>query len=546
MKSMITVKLVRPLVSLMLGLALCVAAFAQTPSPRLTPPRAPVAPTSKPSPPVQVENGVSAPQVVTILHRLNGLKVIRLLLRGNEQLGAIANIDDAFRMSSEVHTNVIAGLALSDGQTIAAWLPEAEAELPPPLAFAPAAPMAPFPPGSPEVDFAPKSVPPLPPNTFQRSFTAVDVKIVMRDGKNLPGQYVGLDGLTGLSVITLSNSNLPKTADAPDDSIQAGQRVRLIGPEPVSQTESGSKSIYVRVGETEAIVVDVTRTAAKTVARVRIKSSKITPANIGAVAVNSAGEALGIVNAVEGDEASILPVGLVRSAAGRVMARRASVPRPWLGVRGEPIGRISFEKILKGGWHGDSARALAEKRQGLLLTLVLPGSPAARAELKPGDVILTVNNETVQNADDFSMFLQDAVPGSFVNFTVMRPGTVAFEAFRIKLEESPNWFFGPNLFEMKTPLLPDRLFVMPGIETIAIKPRVAARLGATGGSLVVYAQPNSVAYAAGLRPGDVIESVNGESIVTRSANGVINKSTAQTVVVVRNKKKLTITIPAGK
>jgi S1-C subfamily serine protease len=545
---MINVKLVRSFISLMLGLVLCVTVFAQTPSPRSTP-RTPEAPTSKPSTPVQVENGVSAPQVVTILHRLNGLKVIRLLLRGNEQLGAIANIDEAFQMSSEVHTNVVAGLALSDGQTIAAWLPEAEAELPPPLAFAPAAPMAPFPPGSPgagSVDFATKAVPPLPPNTFQRSFTAVDVKIVMRDGKNLTGQYVGLDGLTGLSVITLSNSTLPKTVDAPDDSIQAGQRVRLIGPEPVSQSESGAKGIYVRVGETEATVVDVTRTASRTVARVRIKSPKITPANIGAVAVNSAGEPLGIVNAVEGDEASILPVGIVRSAAGRVMERRASVPRPWLGVRGEPIGRISFEKILKGGWHGDSARALAEKRQGLLLTSVMPGSPAARAELKPGDVILTVNNETVQNADDFSMFLQDAAPGSFVNFTVMRPGTVAFEAFKIRLEESPNWFFGPNLFEMKTPLLPDRLLVMPGIETIAIKPRVAARLGATGGSLVVYAQPNSVAYAAGLRPGDVIESVNGESIVTRAANGVINKSTTTTVVVVRNKKKITIAIPAGK
>jgi membrane-associated protease RseP (regulator of RpoE activity) len=144
------------------------------------------------------------------------------------------------------------------------------------------------------------------------------------------------------------------------------------------------------------------------------------------------------------------------------------------------------------------------------------------------------------------MFLQDAAPGSFVDFTVMRPGTAASEAFKIKLAESPNWFFVPNLFDIKTPLLPDRLFVMPGVETIAIKPRVAARLGATGGLLVVYAQPNSVAYAAGLRPGDVIESVNGESIVTRSANGVINKSSIQTVVVVRNKKKVTIAIPAGK
>src|SRR6185312_6223069 len=218
----------------------------------------------------------------------------------------------------------------------------------------------------------------------------------------------------------------------------------------------------------------------------------ITPANIGAVAVNSAGEPLGIVNAVEGDEASILPVGLVRSAAGRVMERRASVPRPWLGVRGEPIGRISFDKILKIGWQADRARALAEKRQGLLLTSVAPGSPAARADLKPGDVILTVNNEMVLNADDFSMFLQNAAPGSFVNFTVMRPDIAGSEAFKIKLAESPNWFFGPNLFDIKTTLLPQRLFLMPGIETIGIKPPVAARLGASGGLLVVYAQPNSV------------------------------------------------------
>ncbi|MBA2703022.1 MAG: PDZ domain-containing protein [Blastocatellia bacterium] len=541
-----TARTIRSSLALLLGMVLGVAAPGQTPSPV---PRRPEVPNTKPARPVQVENSVSAPQVVTILHRLNGLKVIRLLLRGNEELGAIASLDEAFQMSGEVHTNVIAGLALSDGQTIAAWLPEAEAELPPPVPFAPVAPTAPAPPGSPaagSVAPAPRAVPALPPTRFQRSFPGVDLKVVMRDGRNLPGQYVGLDGLTGLSVITLSDSNLPKTADALDDSIQAGQRVRLIGPEPVSQTESGAKGIYVRVGETEATVVDVTRSATKQLARVRIESARITQANIGAVVVNDAGEPLGIVNAVDGDEASILPVGLVRSAAARVMARRASVPRPWLGVRGEPIGRLSLERILKVGWQGERARALAEKRQGLLLTSVMPGSPAASAELKAGDVILKVNNEMVLNAEDFSMFLQDAAPGSFVNFTVMRPGTAASEAFKIKLAESPNWFFGPNLFDIKTPLLPDRLFVIPGIETIAIKPRVAARLGATGGLLIVYAQPNSVAFAAGLRPGDVIESVNGESIVTRSASGLIHKTTGTTVVVVRNKKKLTIAIPPGK
>jgi S1-C subfamily serine protease len=542
---MITAQILRSSQAPILGLVLCVSALAQT---LLPSPRAPEFQITKTSRSVQVENGPSAPQVVTILHRLNGLKVIRLLLRGNEQLGAIANLDEAFQMAGEVHTNVIAGLALSDGQTIAAWLPEAEAELPPPLPLAPAAPAAPAP-GSSATSVAlsaPIAVRRFPGIPFERGMAAVDVKVVTRDGRNLMGRYVGLDGLTGLSVITLSGSNLPKSTDAIENSIQTGQRVRLIGPEPVSQAEPGAKGgIYVRVGETEATVVDVTRTATKTLARVRIQSPKITSANIGAVAVNNSGEPLGIVNAVEGDQALILPVALVRSAAGRVIARQASVPRPWLGVRGEPIGKLTLERILKVGWQAERARALAEKRQGILLTSVVPGSPAATAELKPGDVILTVNNELVQNAEDFSMLLQEAAPGSFVNFTVARPGTAASEAFKIKLAESPDAFFGFRPFEMRAPVSPPPPSLVPGIETIAIKPRVAARLGATGGLLIVYVQPDSVAFTAGLRPGDVIESVNGESVVTRSPAGLLNKSTSSTVVVVRNKKKLNISIPSA-
>ena len=540
---MITAQVIRSSTALMLVLLFSIGALAQT-TPSVT--RAPESQNRAPRP-VQVETSVSTPQVVTILHRLNGLKVIRLLLRGNEQLGAIANIDEAFQMAGEVHTNVIAGLALSDGQTIAAWLPEAEAELPPPMPFAPAAPPSLVPPGSGKtkpIAVAPMRMPALPPNTFQRSFTTVDVKVVTRDGRNLPGRYIGLDALTGLSVITLSNSDLPVSRDENENSVQAGQRVRLIGPEPASRNEpNGRGGIYVRVGETDATVIDATRTATKTLARIRIKSSKITPANIGAVAINDAGEPVGIVSAVSGDQASILPVGLVRSAAGRVIARQASVPRPWLGVRGEPISKLTLERILKVGWKVERARSLAERRQGLLLTSVVPGSPAAGAELKPGDVILTVNNELVRNAEDFSMFLQDTAPGSFVNFTVARPGTAVSEAFNIKLAESPEPFFGPSMFDVRPPLLPPPPMLIPGIEAIAIKPKVAARLGATGGWLIVYVQPGSVASTAGLKPGDVIESVNGDSVVTRSASGLISKTTNTTVVVVRNKKELTIAIP---
>ena len=538
--------IIRSSTAFFLALVLCGQALGQTQPATV---RAPEVRTPAAATPVQIENGGAVPQVVTILHGLNGLKVIRLLLRGNEELSSIASLDDAFQLAGEVHTNVIAGLALNDGQTIAAWLPEAEAELPPPM---PAPPLAPSAPGSvtpasqpaPDTKFF-KSFPRV---TFQRAVSPADVKIVTRDGKNLIGHYVGLDGTTGLSVITLSESSLPKGSDVNVETIKAGQRVRLIGPEPVIETENNSRSnVYFRVGETEALVTEVTRAPSQTLARVKIKSPRISAANIGAVAVDLAGEPLGIVNAVSGDEATIVPVGIVRNAAKRVMERQASVPRPWLGVRGEPIGKLALDRIMKVGWQAERARALAEKQQGIFLTSVAPGSPAARAALMPGDVILSVNDELIQNADDFSLLLQEATPGASVDFLVARPGKAFSESFKIKLAESPDpsFGFGFGMFDMHMPMPSFGPMMLQGIEAIAIKPKVAARLGANGGLLVVYVQPTTVAYTAGLRPGDVIESVNGEAIVTKTSAGLVNKRSNTTYVVVRNKKRLTIAVPAS-
>jgi hypothetical protein len=79
------------------------------------------------STPVAVERRPAAPQVVTVVHRLNGIKLLRMLLRSGT-VGAVDTLDEAFSMTTEVHTNIIAGLALDDGETIAVWLPEAEVE----------------------------------------------------------------------------------------------------------------------------------------------------------------------------------------------------------------------------------------------------------------------------------------------------------------------------------------------------------------------------------------------------------------------------------
>ncbi len=504
---------------------------------------------------VIMENKSAAPQVVTILHSLNGLKVIRLLIN-KEQAEAIGQIDENFKLAGEVHTNVIAGLALDDGQTIAAWLPEAEAEMPPAIRFAPRAPVPPkasaaTPPsarGAAPVAATPRvppmDIPGLPSINIQGNFfEPADLRIITRDGKRMHGRYLGLDGLTGLSLITLPTGSLPVAVAVKEGTIQVGQTLRVIGPQPAPGAEIGARTpMYIRIGETEAVVVNVTRSPSGSIARVKIKSAKFSPANIGGIAINDNNETLGIVDAVDGSEATIVPVNLIRMAAKRVTARQASVPRPWLGVRGEPIGAMSLERIQSIGWQMDRARALADKRQGILLTQVAPGSPAALAKLKAGDVILSVNNGYVCNAEDFSSLLDEASPEDPVHFTIARPEKEVSEAMEIRLSERPNQFFGPMERNIEKTFVRESL-LGEGIEAVALKPRVAVRFGSTGGLLVVGVRPSTDAFKAGLRPGDVIESIDGQPAYSGSTMVKLptKPGARSTCIVVRNKERITLT-----
>jgi len=536
-----------------LSCAFVLPVVGQTPAP----PQPRRTPLPNPDPRVIVENKTIAPQVVTILHRLNGLKVIGLLVRSKEEIEAIEQMDHGFDLASEIHTNVIAGLALDDGHTIAAWLPEAEAELPPmPPAFV--LPRVPRPPRTPNpatpearVEVTPQvtvAIPRMPAIAVPRIGTLFDsdLRIVTRDGKRLPGRYIGIDGLTGLSLITL-NEALPAQPENKEEPITVGQRLRVIGPQPAPVAEVGTRTaLYVRIGETDGVVVNVMLSPSGSIARVRVRSPRFTPENIGGIAVNEKNQTLGIVTGVEGNEATIVPIGLVRLAAKRVIERQASVPRPWLGIRGEPIGSISLDRIMRVGWELEKAKALAEKRQGILLTSVAPGSPAALAKLKVGDVILSVNDGFIRNAEEFSWSLDEASQGEPVHFEVARPETGETTAFEIKLSESNDPLFGWRAWQKQvTRVYKKRSPLGEGVETVALKPRVANRFGANGGLLVISVQPETEAFKAGLRPGDLVESINGQQVFVTTAESQtapIVHNQPSTCIVVRNKEKITLKI----
>ncbi len=158
------------------------------------------------------------------------------------------------------------------------------------------------------------------------------------------------------------------------------------------------------------------------------------------------------------------------------------------------------------------------------------------AALRAGDVILKVDNKEIETAEDFTWWLEQAGPSTSVEFTVARPDKMMAESVNVKLSGmlEPSFTFKfRNSFSL----------LEQGIETVALKPPVASQLGTTAGLLVVYVEPSTAAFEAGLRAGDVIQSINGKPI---SAFKARTQPASFTFEIVRNKEKLVVTIGAKK
>src|SRR4030095_9484283 len=156
------------------------SALGQTTPPAQEP--KPVSPAS-PRPPAPPQIRTATPQVVTVLHRLKRPKMFRLLLHSEQGVEAIANLDNTFTLMDDVHTNVIAGLALEDGQTIAARLPEVDVEFTFPVPPPPRTPTA----STPDPFFS-----------YTGSlFQSPDLTVIDSEGKKVMAQFVGVDGATG-------------------------------------------------------------------------------------------------------------------------------------------------------------------------------------------------------------------------------------------------------------------------------------------------------------------------------------------------------------
>lgn len=460
------------------------------------------------------------PQVVTVVHRLSGLKVLRLMRRTGAQ---VAELDKDFVSTPDSHTSITAGFVLGNGHTVVARLQQAEVEA--------------------DATDAPKV---SPGTTREAAPESTDLMVVGRNGQRYVARYVGLDAWTGLSLLEVEGLRLPSLRDAREEQLRTGQRVRLFAPEPARLTEgTASGTLYLRVGEIEGHVAEINRSPSGNIARLTIRASNLTQTVVGGLALNDAGEVLGIVESSDAGGARITPSAVARNAAARVLARRGSVPRPWLGARGKELSSVTIAQLVSAGWRRSRAAALLNKGHGILLTRVAPGAPAASAGLRAGDVITRANDREVKSAHDFSFMLDEAGKGTPIRLTVLRPDADAPREMVVRLDETVNPVAATELAEARAGHAQTAdPFISRGAETIPLSAQAAANLGARGGRLVVFVRPESAASRSGLRPGDLIESVGGRTLSETGArlSSMLSGATQITLGIVRDGRKLNVTL----
>jgi serine protease Do len=202
------------------------------------------------------------------------------------------------------------------------------------------------------------------------------------------------------------------------------------------------------------------------------------------------------------------------------------------------------------------------KDGGVVVDEVTSDSPAAKAGLKRSDVIVEFDGERVRSARQFSRLVQETPPGRTVKATIVRDGQR--KDVQITPQEGRGAFSGRGMFDGdlrrglgdldarrdQLPLGPFN-FDLPGtpsgrrlgVTTEELTDQLAQYFGAKEGVLVTAVTDGSAASRAGLKAGDVITSINGQSVRSRNdlVRGLRNASDDEvTIGIVRDKKESSI------
>lgn len=325
---------------------------------------------------------------------------------------------------------------------------------------------------------------------------AIKVHVTLEDGRKLPARVVGRDRRTDLAIVRLERIPEKLTAARLGDSdeVEVGEWVLALGsPLGLEQTvTAGIVSGKGRVGRRVQMSGDRVREYIQT-------DAKINPGNSGGPLVNLDGEVIGINTLIRtgagGAYGFAVPINEVKRVTTMLLAE-GRVRYPFLGVLVQDPDMLDAAMRAKLGAH------VPEK--GAIVVRVTPGGPADRAGLRPGDVIVKVDDLNVEMGGDVVDYVASRPIGSDITLTYQRAGVTA--SLRAKLGESG----GESLARAGE----QGRF---GLALQSLTPQLAESLGLppdTRGVAIADVLRGSAAERAGLRPGDAIVDVDRKPVAT--------------------------------
>ena len=310
------------------------------------------------------------------------------------------------------------------------------------------------------------------------------IRVLFETGTELEAEVVGRDGKTDLALLkVMKDTELPVAALGDSDRVRVGDWVMAIGnPFGLDHTVTvgilSAKGRKINAGPYD----DFLQTDAS-----------INPGNSGGPLIDMNGRVVGINTAINAAGQGIgfaIPINMVKELLPQ-LREVGVVTRGWLGVQ---IQRIT--------------PALAETfdlpdARGALISQVFKNSPAEKAELERGDVILEFNGTEIETYDDLPRRVASTSPGSKVDVVIVRDGkrrtlTAVLEKMKPDEEEIELTSHKGHGFDW-------------GFEARNLTPPISERLGLPGGTtgVVVHdVDPEGPAGRAGLRPGDAILEAN--------------------------------------
>ena len=327
---------------------------------------------------------------------------------------------------------------------------------------------------------------------------AEQITVTMRDGRQLDAEIVGTDPETDVAVIKVEAKNLTAIKLADSDKINVGDFVVAIGnPFGLGQTvTSGIVSALSRGGLGIGGYEDFIQTDAS-----------INPGNSGGALVNLRGELVGINTAIfsrSGGNIGIgfaIPINLATNIMEQLL-ENGEVRRAFLGVSMQDINPELAEAFQ------------LEQQSGAIINQVLENSPAEKAGLEAGDIVLSVNGKKIRDANDLRNRIGLLPVGERIKLNILRDGKQ--KTVNVTVDESE--------YASNNPRAENKL--LHGV-TVSDLEQGNPYFGRLSGIQVVEVERGSVAWGNGLRDGDIITSANQQDVASvQDFLNIVNKAEA--------------------